>query len=360
MRARKVVICLFHILIAPCMGVAHADNLSGFWQTGVVNNPAERPQANSSKDIVFADRPKAVVIAEQQPPEAAAQPQPPANTQPQSPVQPVSAQAPAARDEIYKKYGPPTVDLPVRAIKDAPTALQALFECVHIGDTQCSIEYAEQMARFQDQMRETVSKVTEYQLLGQEAAGIRRPPSDAEEEGEVSPERLAVAKYLEEAQKRIASKKLTGKAPTDGEGINEESDVKSKDQLFQPKPTGPVPVDPEGKATLLVFFKEGPEALTQLNDAVKPLKSLLKPDGSVKILGLTNRTYSKTGLRRVSAQTSFPFSLVNGEALSKELLITKYPTFVFVAPTSKETYRLEGLRDAGEIEKVIRLMQGGK
>ena len=66
------------------------------------------------------------------------------------------------------------------------------------------------------------------------------------------------------------------------------------------------------------------------------------------------------GLKKVAAATSFPFPILNGEALALDLRIHRYPTFVFVAPTTKERYRLDGLRTPEEIEKVIRLMKGGR
>jgi hypothetical protein len=109
-----------------------------------------------------------------------------------------------------------------------------------------------------------------------------------------------------------------------------------------------------------VFFDERIYPGKELNEALAPLKNLITKDNRLKILGLTAKSYSPTGLKRVGATSDFPFPIMNGEALSKDLLISRYPTFIFVAPSIKQQYRLEGLRSREEIEKVIRLMSGGK
>ncbi len=360
MKPLTVLLCFFCVF-CDRIGESYGDDLAGFWQPNVVNKTGVQPHENSSKDIVFADHPKAVSLSPDQPPKQdPASSQQPAQSQ-TSPASPESLPVNAtSRDDIYKKYGSPTADMPIKAIKDAPPPLQALFECVHIGDDQCAFEYAQQVARWDHRVQDTVSKVTEYRLIGQEAEGYRPSLDTDAAEDAVSPERLKVAKFLKEARARLASKKTDlGKVLGGETAVDEGTELSARGRMTD-KPAGAVPVDPEGKVTVLVFFKETGDGTKELNESVKPLKKLIRPDGSVKILGLTSHSYSKTGLRRVSAETSFPFPLLSGEALSKELLITRYPTFFFVAPTSKATYRLEGERGAEEIEKVVRLMQGGK
>ena len=76
------------------------------------------------------------------------------------------------------------------------------------------------------------------------------------------------------------------------------------------------------------------------------------------MVGLTMRTYELPGLKKLGALTSFPFPLVNGEALAPELRIQRYPTVVFLAVTSKETYYLEGAQKPDEIERIVNVMKG--
>ena len=119
-----------------------------------------------------------------------------------------------------------------------------------------------------------------------------------------------------------------------------------------------VPVDPEGKVKVLVFFNEQDASLKEVVKSLEPLKETLKANPKVSAIGLTRRSYALPGLKKIGATSSFPFPLLNGEALAQELRIQSYPTVVFLAVTSKQTYRLEGLQKAEEIERVVKLMQG--
>lgn len=330
------------------------------WQPNIAANFDLKPKANSSKEISFADKPVGLPNPEEE-----------ATTQVAS-QQPAEQATPAAeptleagklktREEIYKKFGSPTDEVPVRAIKDAPAPHQALFECVRIKDEKCAVEFAVQAAKFDRQVQETVAKVTEMRLMGQEVLGMRESPEDVG--GPMSPERAKALKYLEEAKKQLAESpldvnKMLGDETGESEDLVEKS-IYHREKLLNQTPKTPVPVDPQGKAHLLVFFDEKIYPGKDLNEALKPLKKLATADKNLKILGFTAKSYSPVGLKRVGATTEFPFPLMNGEALSKDLLISRYPTFIFVAPTIKQQYRLEGLRSAEEIEKVIRLMMGG-
>jgi hypothetical protein len=336
------------------------------WQPNIATNFDLKPKANSSKEISFADKPLGLPNPEE---EGATQV---ASQQPAEKTNPVEQATPAAeptleagklktREEIYKKFGSPTDEVPVKAIKDAPAPHQALFECVRIKDEKCAVEFAVQAAKFDRQVQETVAKVTEMRLMGQEVLGMRESPQDVGEP--MSPERAKALKYLEEAKKQLAESpldvnKMLGDETGESEDLAEKS-IYHREKLLNQTPKTPVPLDPQGKAHLLVFFDERIYPGKDLNESLKPLKKLATADKNLKILGLTAKSYSPVGLKRVGATTEFPFPLMNGEALSKDLLISRYPTFIFVAPTIKQQYRLEGLRSAEEIEKVIRLMMGG-
>jgi hypothetical protein len=210
-------------------------------------------------------------------------------------------------------------------------------------------------------VQDTVAKVTEWRLIGQEALGIRETPDP---NSPMSPERAKALKLLDAAKKRLSERTFDVEKALEGELPATEDEILAaraeREKLLNQTPTEPIPVDPQGKVKLLVFLDEIAYPGKKLNESLEPLKKLLTTNPNLQIFGLTSKTYSKIGLKRVSATTSFPFPLLNGEALSRDLLITRYPTFIFVAPTTKQQYRLEGLRDTEEIEKVIRVMMGGK
>jgi hypothetical protein len=121
-----------------------------------------------------------------------------------------------------------------------------------------------------------------------------------------------------------------------------------------------IPVDPEGKVKLLVFFDEKDRDAKKLGDSIRPHKEKFKGDPNFSVIGLTKRTYAVPALKLRGAELSFPYALVNGEALALDLRIQSYPSFVFLAVTSKQTYRLEGIPSVDEIEKTVKAMRGGR
>jgi thioredoxin-related protein len=132
--------------------------------------------------------------------------------------------------------------------------------------------------------------------------------------------------------------------------------VMAKAALQKPQ----IPVDPEGKVKLLIFLDERVPESKQLVESITPLRNQLKGNPDVSVVGLTKRTYSAAGLKLRGAELSFPFPLLSGEALALELRIQSYPTFVFVAATSKQTYRIEGIPSLQEIERTVKVMRGGR
>jgi hypothetical protein len=108
----------------------------------------------------------------------------------------------------------------------------------------------------------------------------------------------------------------------------------------------------------LIFFDEKQPDAKQIAESLKPLRETIANLNNVTAIGLTKRTYSLYGLKVRGAELSFPFPLLSGEALALELRIQRYPTIVFVAATTKRTYRIEGVPSVQEIERVLRVMRG--
>lgn len=62
----------------------------------------------------------------------------------------------------------------------------------------------------------------------------------------------------------------------------------------------------------------------------------------------------------VRRQYKLKLPLRLGEALATEMKISSLPATVFVADTHRDTYMLKGSADSEEMEKVVRLMKGGR
>jgi hypothetical protein len=361
-------------------GVSLADNLKGFWGRGAATNWKKTPQGNSSAQLQYRDYPLSIdqvkqLRAEEQAIEEKVQQQLTEKAQEQGGEQlaklsDASSDTPEqagpsktlSREEIIARYGAPEEDRPIQAQKDAPAEMKALIEALNSGDKELAWRYALALARRDTATMNVVSKVTDIRLLAAEALGMR-PEQEFDPEKQVDPTRLEFREFFEQARRAELQRKLdVEKAIKAAEqGQLEDSwqvkpDSTGKEQI-QP---GEIPVDPAGKVRLLVFFDEKDPKIKELSTSLRHISTAFKADRDVSLLGLTRGSYATPGLKKVAATTSFPFPILNGEALALDLRIHRYPTFVFVAPTTKERYRLDGLRTPGDIEKVIRLMKGGR
>jgi hypothetical protein len=353
---------------------AQCDDLRGFWSKDSVIQYESPARENSSSNIQFgnhprfADQMKQASLAKQRA-EAKGQQhqtsepdeqfqQPPAAVPVSQPdQQPAQAQdTPLTREQIIAKYGPPEKQRYIKAQKEAPPEMQALIDALNSGDKELAWGYAVAMARRTEQLQDVVGKATQIQLLAMEALGMRPEAKIDEENQQVSPERAAFRALMEKTKQERLSKKLNVDNALKAESADP-SDTWTTGQGAQAQP---VPVDPAGKVKLLVFFNESDPETTEMVESLKTLRNKVPSDAQFSVFGLTKRTYAPAGLKKLGANTGFPYPLLNGEALSQDLQIVTYPTYVFVALTSKQTYRLEGKRTADEVEKVVRLMKGGQ
>lgn len=345
----------------------NTEDLKGFWRKGDANDFRSGVNPNSSKSIVYSDYPVAVdrvkereqvkpvapvkQVSAEKPREFAEKPQ---NQKEQE--APAAPTTPLSREQILAKYGAPDQPPVIRAQKDSPPAMQGLFEALNSGDKELAWEYAVALARRQTAMSETVSKATDYQMLAMEALGMRPPGEPVSEAEETDPVRLELKEFMNKTRQAELQKRVNIDAALAAEQAYQEG------RELQPaavnRQGSGIPVDPAGKVKLLVFFDEKSPKAKELSSAITPLKERFKADQNFSVLGLTQRTYQMQGLKMRSAELSFPFPLVNGEALGIDLRIQRYPTFVFLAVTTKETYRMEGIPSIDEIEKTVRAMRG--
>jgi len=194
-----------------------------------------------------------------------------------------------------------------------------------------------------------------------EATGQRPSAELNPEADEMGATRLELRDLMDKTKMERMQQKFQADQALAAAGISTEGDNWATGRGAEPQKLAPqIPVDPAGKVKVLIFFDERDPNAKNLAKSLKPLQEKFKTDPNVSFFGLTMRTYALPGLKRVGEITSFPFPLVNGEALAPELRIQRYPTFVFLAVTSKQTYHLEGQRNAEEVEKVLNVMKGLK
>lgn len=376
MRIPFLILTLLVASLAPVASSAQAatDDIKGFWQKGDVVNWRASVKENTSAAVVYHDYPLAIDRAKEldkQEQEALAQriqaaknpqknPQNTAQNQQfaqQAPQQGAAQpEQPMTREQIIAKYGSPEQVSQIRAQKDAPPEMQGLFAALNSGDKELAWQYSVALARRSTEMQNMVSKAADYQLLAMESLGMRATEVVDEESESQNPNRLELRDLMQRTREQELRRKLEIDRMMQEQGLDVEAGLaRVQAEAAQAQQ---IPVDPEGKVKVLIFLDEKDGSLKELSKSLEPLKATLKSDPNVAIIGLTKRSYALPAMKKVAAASNFPFSLLNGEALAQELRIQSYPTFLFLAVSTKQTYRLEGARTADEVGKVIRLMKG--
>lgn len=367
MRIFLSVICA--CLVAASPGVLSAqvtgDDLKGFWNRGDAAKFLGEVTPNSSNGLMYRDYP--VVVDQIKERDQAAKiipvsagenhknPSAIEDNQP-APQVPAVSSTPLSRDQILSKFGSPDEPQVIRAQKDAPPAMQGLFEALNSGDKELAWQYALALARRKVEMQKQVEKATDYQMLAMEALGMRTPQEIKADESVINPTRAE----LHELMLRTHAEEESRRRVNIDEALAAEAAYENPPAVTR-APQGPaIPVDPEGKVKLLVFFDEQDETSKTIGESLKNLKEKFKNDPNFSVIGLTRRTYTLAGLKYRGAALSFPFPLVNGEALALDLRIVRYPSVVFLAMTSKQTYRLEEIPSVERIEKTVQAMRGAR
>lgn len=369
MRLLRLLIITASLAALPAASSAQAtnDEQKGFWQKGAATDWNTPVQGNSSDGIVYRDYPltvdevKARIKQEAEEAVQSAQNALDASKAETAATTDNQQKTPLTREQILAKYGSPGEPHPIRANKESPPEMHALFEALNSGDKELAWQYSVALAERRTRMNQVVAKATDYQLLALEATG-QRLPADLKPEAEaMGAARLELREYIERTKNEQLKKKFEWEQALMAAGGAVEGDNWSTARGSSAETVTPqIPVDPAGKVKLLIFFDERSPTMTDFAKSLKPLQEKFKQDPNVSILGLTMRSYAVSGLKKIGEITSFPFPLVNGEALAPELRIQRYPSFVFLAVTSKQTYHVEGTQGAEEIERVLNIMKGVK
>jgi hypothetical protein len=375
MRLFRALIITAFVAALPASSFAQAvseeqkafDDQKGFWKKGAATDWKTPVQGNSSHEIVYRDYPLTVdevkLRIQKEAEEAVKSAQNVLNASKAETAATTenAPKTPMTREQIIAKYGSPSEPLPIRAQRESPPEMQALFEALNSGDKELAWQYSVALAERNNRIKSVVSKATDYQLLAMEATGQRPSMELNPEADEMGSTRLELRDLMDKTKMERMQQKFQADQALAAAGIPAEGDNWATGRSAEPQKLAPqIPVDPAGKVKVLIFFDERDPNAKNLAKSLKPLQEKFKTDPNVSFFGLTMRSYALPGLKRVGEITSFPFPLVNGEALAPELRIQRYPTFVFLAVTSKQTYHLEGQRNAEEVEKVLNVMKGLK
>lgn len=351
---------LFGAIVSPQYACAQAgvQEVKGFWAKGDATKWLGDVHPNSSESIVYRDYPLAIdqIRAEEQVNQTLPQNTQEQETKEQEPLAPKAPPTPMSREEILAQFGSPDNPQLIKAQKDSPPAMQGLFAAINADDKELAWGYALALAKRQVEMQSVVSKATDYQILAMEALGMRPPAAPPKEGQPLDPVRAELQELMEKTRREQLEKTVNIDPQL---GLNPQS-MQAVEAALNQQPALPIPVDPEGKVKLLIFFDARHYKVGEVVESLKPLKEPLAEIKDLQVIGLTRRTYNQKGLALKSAETSFPFPIVNGEALALELRIQSYPTVVFLAATTQKTYRVEGVPTVEETLRILKVMRGGR
>ena len=164
MRLFRLLIITASLAALPAASSAQAtnDEQKGFWQKGVATDWKTPAQGNSSNEIVYRDYPatvdeiKARVQKEAEEAVKAAQSTLDASRAENAATTDNQQKTPLTRDQIVAKYGSPSEPLPIRAQKDSPPEMQALFEALNSGDKELAWQYSVALAERNNRIKSVV------------------------------------------------------------------------------------------------------------------------------------------------------------------------------------------------------------
>jgi len=342
--------------LSLCVSVAHGDDLRGFWQKDAARDWDSKPKDNSSDSMDFKEVPAGAQKSETQPELTSA-----------ALVERTDGKAPATEEEIIKRFGNPKEKAQFVPDKNAPIQLQGMMAAMNSGNKKLAFEYAQAYSQYLKSMKELVFKGTQYTLLAMESEGTRPEIDEKDPDAAITPERLELREELAKAKiARTKEEALRELSPEARKLLENEQDFAEMDdqvsrttQAVQNEPLN-IPVDAQGKVQVLFFFSMSDAESLKTARMLQGVMAKFQSDPGIKFFGLVDEGMSAIQLALFSNQQGINLPLINGAQLKERLKISKTPTLMFAAETSGKTYSPKGVSTADEVEKIVRLMQGGR
>lgn len=233
------------------------------------------------------------------------------------------------RAKLLEQFGDPTKDTALRTVDEAPLPFKGMMAALDAGDEGLAQQYAEQFQRYTEKLQR--SNLTAVNLLG-----------DAARQRE-----LAAQQQLDDARLRA--------------GLHGQND---SEKLKQSRPSVGVewaaglPVDPDGKVQVFLFFSSSDARSGAAAREVEALAAKARSDKRIQIVGVAADMMGSQAAIDFKNRYEISFPVIADTPLANAMGVRNLPSIAFVSPKTQQTVVKEGVLRSNELLKIVDFIQG--
>lgn len=293
--------------------------------------------------------------------------------------------------ELLKKYGDPAENMPILAIENAPRPFKAMMDAKAGGHDELAYQYAKQYARYIRDLKERnmyvvgmIGKAMQVEGMLPENAWPNHPRFDEQQRlVEKDLEKQAQARQndpveevkaldLDDESKEMLLRALKEegrvegeKEPGSGEFVAgkarpEELDEMTERAKVRATYKGKVPLAPDGRVDVFVFFRPNAAGSLELLKETQELFKAYQGEQGVNIIGFSFEASAGNDLFKLRTLSRAQFPVRSGVDLAQRLGVRESPTYFLRASDSDEVIRISGSRSFYFLDEIIKTMRGGR
>lgn len=286
---------------------------------------------------------------------------PPQQAAPQQQVEAKEQQQFNSGNEVLNAYGDPGKDVPVLAQDNAPKPFKAMMAAFEAGDEQLAYGYARQWVRYMDHLRERTNRVikaTQAAQKSEELVSNAIPGAEALKQNLVN-ENANLKANLDPRAQRILAQAEADEVAANGAALETQDNPEEKARReIRAKLAGVVPVDPEGRVDIYVFFAPADPEAKKYAQLANQIYSRVSRMDKVNFAGFSSARLTGEALDRQKRQLGLDFNLMAGDGFAKELQLKTFPAIIFVSPKSGKILKEKADKPFFFYDELISAIQG--
>lgn len=291
---------------------------------------------------------------------------------------PEEVKAEDARDRIVREFGKPDEDDRILGEEKAPKPFKAMLAALQAGDKGLAFQYGRRYVRYLNNVKELSRTAADIAGLGAEIEGSR-PRQDHSEDpdpggyleiykrelNETVKNESAILALNPEARELLGQvRQEVGEADDAAAASAAAADERPRGEaaeramLYQ-NHTNRLPVDPNGKVSLIIFLSSADRGPNSMIGDVQRLAEKYAKDPKVRIEGISLLSLPELNIRdlqRFGMNITFPIR--EGKDLAASLGIEYTPAIAVVADTTGAYVLEKGHRTFWYLDELIRVVGG--
>ncbi len=281
--------------------------------------------------------------------------------------QPAQQEAPKAPQQftsgadVLNAYGDPGKDIPVLAQENAPKPFKAMMAAFEAGDERLAYGYARQWVRYMDHVQQRTSRViqaTEAAQASEKLVSSAVPGAEQLKQSMVNENAHLKANLDPRAQALLAQAEADEEAAKSVSPASEESKEAAMRKELRGKIAGRVPVDPEGRIDIYIFFAPNDPKAKEFAETANKIYQYTLYAEKANFAAFSSARLNADALKRQQEQFGVQFNLMAGDGFAKELQLKSFPAVVFVSPTTGKILRETADKPYLLYEELIKAIQG--